>query len=59
MNPDVATPRLDWSRAEIEALFELPFPELVFQAASVHRAHFAANEVQLSQLLSEIGRAHV
>ena len=47
-----ATPRHDWTRAEIEALFALPFPELVFRAASVHRAHFAADEIQLSQLLS-------
>lgn len=49
---DAATPRHDWTRAEIEALFDLPFPELVFRAASVHRAHFASDEVQLSQLLS-------
>lgn len=49
---DTATPRHDWTRAEIEALFDLSFPELVFRAASVHRQHFAADEVQLSQLLS-------
>ncbi|MDX2277253.1 MAG: biotin synthase BioB [Hyphomonadaceae bacterium] len=49
---DPATPRHDWTRAEVEALFELPFPELIFRAASVHRAHFAPDEVQLSQLLS-------
>jgi biotin synthase len=49
---DQSSPRHDWTRAEIEALFELPFPELVFRAAQVHRAHFAADEVQLSQLLS-------
>jgi biotin synthase len=49
---DLATPRHDWTRSEVEALFDLPFPELVFRAATVHRAHFAANEVQLSQLLS-------
>jgi biotin synthase len=36
----------------VEALFELPFPELVFQAASVHRRWFDPAEVQLSQLLS-------
>jgi biotin synthase len=49
---DLAAPRTDWTRGEIAALFELPFPELVFRAAQVHRAHFAADEVQLSQLLS-------
>eukprot|EP01030_Chromulinospumella_sphaerica_P029029 gene29029-29426_t len=36
----------------IEALFELPFMELVFQAAQVHRRWFDPSELQLSQLLS-------
>src|SRR5690606_9452192 len=49
---DAAEPRHDWTRAEIEALFDLPFPELVFRAAGVHRQHFRADEIQLSQLLS-------
>jgi biotin synthase len=44
--------RTDWSRAEIAALFDLPFTELVFRAAEVHRAHHAAGEVQLCTLLS-------
>ena len=44
--------RTDWSRAEIAALFELPFTELVFRAAAVHRAHHAPAEVQLCTLLS-------
>jgi biotin synthase len=50
--PDIAVPRHDWTLSEVEALFALPFPELVFRAASVHRAHFDPAEVQLSQLLS-------
>ncbi|HLX29290.1 MAG TPA: biotin synthase BioB [Casimicrobiaceae bacterium] len=37
---------------EIEALFELPFSDLLYRAHSVHRAHHAPNEVQLSTLLS-------
>lgn len=49
---DDALPRHDWTRAEIESLFDTPFPDLVFRAAQVHRAHFASDEVQLSQLLS-------
>src|ERR1700760_782342 len=49
---DPAQPRHDWTLAEIEALFELPFTELVFQAASVHRRWFDPAEVQISQLLS-------
>ncbi|WP_404339819.1 biotin synthase BioB [Sphingomonas sp. MMS12-HWE2-04] len=44
--------RTDWTREEIAALFDLPFTELVFRAGEVHRAHHAANEVQLSTLLS-------
>ena len=45
-------PRTDWTRAEIAALFDLPFTELVFRAAEVHRAHHRAGEVQLCTLLS-------
>lgn len=44
--------RNDWSRAEIEALFNLPFPELLHHAATVHRANFDPAEVQVSTLLS-------
>ena len=44
--------RNDWSRAEIEALFNLPFPELLHHAATVHRANFDPSEVQVSTLLS-------
>jgi biotin synthase len=45
-------PRHDWSLAEIEALFTLPFNDLLFQAQRVHRAHFDPNAVQVSTLLS-------
>ena len=45
----IATPP---SRAEIEALFALPFGELVFRAATVHRRWFDPSELQLSRLLS-------
>ena len=48
---DVAV-RHDWKRSEIDALFALPFNDLLFQAASVHRAHFDPNAVQVSTLLS-------
>jgi len=49
---DPAQPRHDWTLEEVQALFELPFAELVFRAAAVHRAWFDPAEVQLSQLLS-------
>jgi biotin synthase len=41
-----------WTVAAIEALFALPFNDLLFRAQQVHRAHFDANAVQLSTLLS-------
>jgi biotin synthase len=49
---DPAAPRHDWTLGEVEALFELPFAELVFRAATVHRRWFDPAEVQISQLLS-------
>src|SRR5437667_7983240 len=38
--------------ADVEALFDLPFMDLLFRAQQVHREHFDASEVQLSTLLS-------
>jgi biotin synthase len=53
MSPrDPAEPRHDWTLAEVEALYDLPFTELVFRAAVVHRRWFDPAEVQMSQLLS-------
>lgn len=44
--------RHDWSSKEIEALFALPFNDLLFRAQSVHRETFDPNAVQVSTLLS-------
>ncbi|MBY4770419.1 MULTISPECIES: biotin synthase BioB [Burkholderia] len=41
-----------WRVADVVALFELPFNDLMFRAQQVHREHFDANAVQLSTLLS-------
>ncbi|MFA7604166.1 MAG: biotin synthase BioB [Novosphingobium sp.] len=49
---EIPPTRTDWTREEIAALFDLPFTELVFRAAEVHRAHHDAGAVQLSTLLS-------
>lgn len=46
------TVRNDWTREEIADLFYLPFDELVYQAATVHRAHHAVGQIQLCTLLS-------
>src|SRR5271167_4698088 len=50
--PATAPPRHDWTRAQVRALFDLPFPELMFRAQSVHRQNFDPAEVQISTLLS-------
>ena len=50
--PAADTPAERWSVEAIEALFDLPFPELMFQAQTVHREHFSPTNVQLSTLLS-------
>lgn len=44
--------RNDWTRAEIQALYEQPFMDLVFQAQQIHRQYFKANSIQVSTLLS-------
>ena len=44
--------RHDWTRADVAALFALPFPELMFRAADLHRTYFDPTEVQISTLLS-------
>lgn len=41
-----------WTVERVEALYELPFSDLIHRAQTVHREHFDANEVQLSTLLS-------
>ncbi len=44
--------RHDWTTAEVEQLFTLPFADLLFHAQRVHRANHAPNAVQMSTLLS-------
>jgi len=41
-----------WTVAEIAALFELPFSDLMFRAQTAHREHFDPNAIQVSTLLS-------
>jgi biotin synthase len=49
---DAGQLRHDWTREDVRALFDLPFPELMFRAQSVHRQNFDPAEVQISTLLS-------
>src|SRR6202789_392072 len=46
------TVRNDWTLAEVEELFALPFMDLMFQAQTVHRRFQVPNTVQISTLLS-------
>ncbi|HJV96303.1 MAG TPA: biotin synthase BioB [Albitalea sp.] len=48
----VPRPVARWQADDVEALFALPFNELLFKAQTVHREHFDPSEVQLSTLLS-------
>ena len=47
-HPESAT----WTVDEIEALYSLPFLDLVFRAAALHREHFDPQRIQLSTLVS-------
>ena len=49
---DAVRPDERWPVDRVEALFDLPFNDLIYRAQQVHREHFDANEVQLSTLLS-------
>lgn len=49
---DSQSARTDWTRAEVEGLYSLPFADLVFQPQSVHRENFDANHVETASLLS-------
>lgn len=51
-SPLQAAERKRWSVAEVQALFELPFFDLVHRAQLVHRENFDPNAVQRSTLLS-------
>ena len=44
--------RHNWTRQEAEALFALPFNDLLFLAQGIHRQYFDPNQVQVSTLLS-------
>ena len=46
------TIRNNWKLEEVEALFDLPFNDLIFQSHTLHRENFDVNTVQVSTLLS-------
>lgn len=50
-NPDQII-RHNWQNEQVEALYDLPFADLMYRAQTVHRANFDPNAVQVSTLLS-------
>ena len=52
MSTSAADVRHDWTLAEVQSLFALPFNDLLFRAHATHRRHFDPNTVQVSTLLS-------
>jgi len=46
------TIRHDWQLDEVQALYALPFNDLIFKAQTIHRENFDPNEIQVSSLLS-------
>src|ERR1700685_1741481 len=46
------TLRHDWDRVEAEALYDLPFADMMFPAQGIHRSHFDPNYVETASLLS-------
>lgn len=45
-------PSYAWTDADIHAIYDLPLPELIFRAQTVHRQHHNPKQVQLCTLLS-------
>ena len=52
MNHTASRQARAWQVEDLLALYELPLPELLYQAQTVHREHFPADTIQLSTLLS-------
>ena len=52
MTENLSQVRHNWTLEQVNALFNKPFNDLMFEAQTVHRQHFNANEVQVSTLLS-------
>jgi len=41
-----------WTKSQVDALFKLPFNDLLYQAHTIHRKNFSANQVQKSRLVN-------
>ncbi len=52
MSPPTQSLRHDWTPSEVQALFALPFNDLIFRAQGVHRSYHDPNQLQVSTLLN-------
>lgn len=50
--PEVRNPGVVWTRAAVQALFDMPWMELMWRAQQVHYAHWPVGEMELATLLS-------
>ncbi|NBX85183.1 MAG: biotin synthase BioB [Gammaproteobacteria bacterium] len=41
-----------WTIEQVKSIFNLPFNQIIYEAQTIHRNHFAPNKVQISTLLS-------
>ena len=41
-----------WTLEQAESIFNLPFNQIIYEAQTIHRKHFAPNKAQISTLLS-------
>lgn len=44
--------RHDWQKTEIREIYDTPFLELIYQAASIHRQHHNPKQIQVCKLIS-------
>ena len=49
---DAGTPRYDWKKEEVQAIYDTPLPELVYRAQTVHRRFHEPDRVETCQLIS-------
>ncbi len=49
---EIPVVKINWTAADVMTLYELSFPELLYQAQTIHKKHFPKGTMQLSTLLN-------
>ena len=52
LQSNLSPSKYDWTRAEIAALYDLSFNELIYRASTVHREHFDPEHIEKAVLLN-------